>query len=63
MEHASVVWDNITQEESEQLEGLQRRALLVICGSKLGSSHEQLYNELDLPTLAKRHWALRLCKM
>ena len=63
LEHACIVCGNIIVEESDRLESIQRTALRLITGSKLGSNRGQLYKELDLPLLNQRRWALRLCKL
>ena len=59
----------MTLGESERLENIQRSAIRVICGAKVGTSHLPLYNEVRLDRLAERRncailikfWEIQKC--
>ena len=63
LEYGSQVWSNITLAEEEQLEEIQRSAIRIIAGLKIGTSHEMLYNEVDLPLLQQRRYVSRMLTM
>ena len=45
LDYADVVWDNCADYLAEDLEDLQRDAILTIPGTVRGTSHESLYGE------------------
>ena len=63
LEYGSQVWSNITQSEEDQLEEIQRSAIRIIAGLKIGTSHDMLYKEVDLPTLGQRRYVARMLSM
>ena len=63
LEYGSQVWSNITQSEEDQLEEIQRIAIRIIAGLKLGTSHQMLYKEVDLPLLQHRRYVTRMLTM
>ena len=62
LEYCSQVLSNITIGESERLENLQRAAIRIICGAKLGTSHSVLYEEVRIEKLSERRHRARLIK-
>ena len=52
LEHGSQVWTYLTIHKSEAVEEVQGAAIRIITGLKIGTSHQALYDEIDLPTLA-----------
>ena len=62
LEYGDYIWSNITKKEEEQLEKVQLAAIRVITGTKLGTSHFNLYRELDIPKLSTRRYTSRLMK-
>ena len=63
LEYGSQVWSNITLAEEEQLEEIQRSAIRIIAGLKIGTSHDLLYKEVDLPLLQQRRYVSRMLAM
>ena len=63
LEYGCEVWCNLTLGQEERLEGVQLAAFRAITGSKVGTSHQDLYNELSLPTLSARRYQCRMLKM
>ena len=58
LEYCSELMSNMTEGEKEELEELNRTAIRIITGAKLGTSHQYLYREVDLkPLETKRHKA------
>ena len=61
MSHASVVWNPNKQNEIDQLEKIQRRALRFICGNyQRDASVTSTREQLNLPTLEERRKRARL---
>ena len=54
LEYASLVWQDCTNYDSENLESLQLDAARVVTGAKRGTSHELIYRECGWPLLSKR---------
>ena len=54
LEYGNIVWDNISEKESNELEGIQLSAARIITGGKKGTSHLQLYNDFQWQTLKTR---------
>ena len=48
--------------ECERLESLQRSAIRIICGAKIGTSHQGLYREVCVKKLSERRKESRLTK-
>ena len=63
LEYGSQVWSNLTLAEEDQLEEIQRCAIRIIAGLKLRTSHDQLYQEVDLPLLKQRREVSRMLTM
>ena len=63
LEYGNQVWSNITLAEEEQLEEIQRDAIRIIAGLKIGTSHDMLYREVDLPLLKERRRVARTLSM
>ena len=54
LEYASPVWHNrLTNEQSDQIESIQKRALKIICCSSF-TDYEQLRILYNLPSLSER---------
>ena len=51
---SDIVWDNCTQRQAEDLENLHLDAIRTIIGSVRGTSHQKLYAESGLTSLAER---------
>ena len=62
LEYGDFIWSNITKNEEDQLETVQLAAIRVITRTKLGTSHFNLYKELDIPKLSTRRYTSRLMK-
>ena len=62
MEFSSQILSNLNIGEVERLENLQRSALRMICGAKVGTSHGPLYEEVRLELLETRRKNARLVK-
>ena len=54
MEYSSQVWCNITKQQSDRLEGLQREAIRIVTGTKKGTSHQALLEETGWQNLKER---------
>ena len=54
LEYADVVWDNISQRNVDLLESIQLDACRIITGLRKGTSHDILYQECGLCSLAER---------
>lgn len=54
LEYGSVVWDNCTLKESQQLENIQLAAARIITGATSGTEHKLLYEESGLEKLSVR---------
>lgn len=63
LEYSDVVWDNITDQQSTELEAVQLAAARVITGGKRGSSHALLYSDTKLQLLAERRKQHKLIMM
>ena len=60
LEYACPVWHNsLTNEQSDQIESIQKRALEIICGSST-MDYEQMCLLCNLPSLSERR--VTLCK-
>jgi len=53
-DYADVVWDNITEYQSQSLENLHLEALRSIIGTVRGTSHAKIYKESGFSTLKER---------
>ena len=62
LEFSSQLLSNLTIGESERLENLQRSGLRIISGTKVGTSHQPLYNEVKLEKLSERRKKARIIK-
>ena len=61
LEYASVTWDPHRQNQINQLERIQRRAIRFICGNyKRDASVSAMQQDLGLPTLEERRKRARL---
>ena len=60
LEYGSIVWDDCTQYDKCRLENIQHRCARIITGAKKGTSHELLYKELPIPSLAVRRKEYKL---
>jgi len=61
LEYACKVWHNsLTNEQSDQLESIQKRALKIICGSSF-KDYEHMYFLYNLPSLSERRETI--CKL
>lgn len=60
-DYCDFIWDNCTQEQGLTLEKLHLDALRTISGAVRGTSHEKLYNETGMPSLAERRNLHKLC--
>ena len=56
LEYADVVWANMTMGESDKLEEVNRAAMRIATGAKLGTSHRYLYEETGLQKLEERRY-------
>ena len=63
LEYASIVWDNITKREEQDLEDIQIAALRAITGTKKGTNHQNLYMETGLEKLKTRRQRQKLVLM
>ena len=54
LEYGSIIWNNLTDCNSDRLESIQRRAMRIITGCIIRTSTQLLYEETSLETLAKR---------
>ena len=61
LEYASVIWDPYRQNQIDQLEKIQRRAVRFICGNyHRDASVTRMRQDLELPLLEERHRQARL---
>ena len=63
MEYAGEVWDNCTQKEKDELEGVQREAARVVLGVKRGTSHSFIYRETGWEALQERRSREKIIQM
>jgi len=54
LEHADVVWDNLTQSEEDDLVKIQLEAARIICGATKLVSINNIYSETGLEPLSIR---------
>ena len=62
LEYSSQILSNLNIGEVERLENIQRNGLRIISGTKVGTSHQPLYKEVNLQLLADRRKISRLLK-
>ena len=62
LEYSSEVLANLNIQECERLENIQRSAIIIICGAKVGTSHAPLYREVKLQRLEERRHTARMLK-
>ena len=60
LEYASIVWDNCTEAQKEQIEQVQYRAAKIVSGAIHRTSKELVYKELGWHTLSERRQVQRL---
>jgi hypothetical protein len=63
LEYSSQVWCNISKQDKEKLEGLQREAMRTVTGAKKGTSHQALAEEVGWQNLNDRRVYHCLCLM
>ena len=63
LEYASIVWDNCTANESNNIEEVQLAALRAITGTKRGTNHQNLYMETGIEHLSTRRTRQKLILM
>jgi hypothetical protein len=61
LEYASVVWSDCTQQDSDLLESVQKRAARIVSGGIRGTSSDTLYTELGWQPLHERRKSQCLC--
>jgi hypothetical protein len=54
LEYGSIIWDNCTDKEKEQLEAVQLSAARTVTGGKAGTSHRLLYKDTGWKPLQER---------
>ena len=54
IEYGDLIWFNLTEQDSERLEDLNRLGIRISIGAKAGTSHSFLYEESGLDTLSSR---------
>ena len=54
LEYGNILWDNCTKDQVKLLESIQLDAIRIITGLRRGTSHEVLYAEVGLSSLAER---------
>ena len=54
LEYGNILWDNCTKDQAKLLESIQLDAIRIITGLRRGTSHEVLYAEVGLSSLAER---------
>ena len=60
LEYGCILWDDCTQNDKNRLENIQHRCVRIITGAKKGTSHDAIYNELPIPSLAERRKQYKL---
>ena len=60
LEYGSHVWSGITQSEEDKIKEIQRSAIRIIAGLKIGTSHGKLFEEVDIATLEQRRHVARM---
>jgi hypothetical protein len=54
LEYGNIIWNNLSETDSDKLESVQRRAMRIITGCITRTSTQLLYEETNLEKLAKR---------
>lgn len=54
LEYASIIWDNCTQQDCDELENFQLEVARTVTGARRGTSHESIYMETNWQTLKER---------
>ena len=62
-EYASVVWDNCSDGEKNDIEEIQREAARIVTGAKKGTSHQFLYDDTHWELLQVRRTRARLLQL
>ena len=60
LEYGSVIWDNCNNQQSDEREKIQKRAVRIVSGDIIRCSTLNLYKELGWETLEKRRQNARL---
>ena len=61
LDYADIIYDKpLTESFKDKLEMVQYNAALVITGAIKGTSHDRIYRELVLQSLAERRWSRKI---